>query len=57
MKSIYNRIMVRNGVVRFIATGLIPEDHELAELIVAKKITENEEKISSDARKWEMVEV
>jgi hypothetical protein len=55
--NINNCIMVRNGVVRFIATGLIPEDHELAELIDAKKITDKEEKISSDARKWEMVEV
>jgi len=52
-----NRIVVKNGVVRFIDTGLIPEDHELKGLLVDKKITSKEEKISSDARKWEMVEI
>ena len=52
-----NRIVVKNGVVRFIDTSLIPEDHELKALVEDKKITTREEKISSDARKWEMVEI
>ena len=52
-----DRIVVKNGVVRFIDTGLIPEDHELKGLVDNKKITTKEEKISSNARAWEMVEV
>lgn len=52
-----NRIVVKNGVVRFIDTGLIPEACELADLVLAEKIMPKEEKISNDSRAWEMVEV
>lgn len=52
-----DRIVIKNGVVRFIDTGLIPEDHELKGLVDNKKITAKEEQLSSDARAWEMVEV
>jgi hypothetical protein len=52
-----NRIVVKNGVVRFIDTGLIPEASELADLVADKKIMPKEEKISNDTRAWEMVEV
>jgi hypothetical protein len=52
-----DRIVIKNGVVRFIDTGLIPETHELIEMAEAGRIMDKEVQISSDARAWEMVEV
>ena len=52
-----NRIVVKNGVVRFIDTSLIPEHYELVEMAEAGRILDQEVKTSSDTRAWEMVEV
>ena len=52
-----DRIVVKNGVVRFIDTGLIPETYELIEMAEAGRILDQEVQISSDTRAWEMVEV
>ena len=52
-----DRIVVKNGVVRFIDTGLIPETYELIEMAEAGRILAQEVKKSSDTRAWEMVEV
>jgi hypothetical protein len=51
-----DRIVVNKGVVRYIATGLIPELYELEEMLVAKRITRRELDLSSQTRMWEMVE-
>ena len=52
-----DRIVVKNGVVRFVDTGLIPETYELIEMAEAGRIMAQEVKTSSDTRAWEMVEV
>jgi hypothetical protein len=52
-----DRIVVKNGVVRFIDTGLIPEVYELKEMVYEGRITDKEVEISCDTRAWEMVEV
>jgi hypothetical protein len=54
---IIDRIVVKNGVVRFVDTGLIPETYELIEMAEAGRIMDHEVKKSSDTRAWEMVEV
>jgi len=53
----FDRIVVNKGVVRYMATGLIPEVYELEAMAEQGRITRKEVKISSDARAWEMVEV
>ena len=52
-----DRIVVKNGVVRFVDTGLIPETYELIEMAEAGRIMAQEVKTSSDTRAWEMGEV
>jgi len=54
---ISDRIVVRQGVVRYINTGLIPKHYELVEMAQAGRILDREVKKSSDTRACEMVEV
>jgi hypothetical protein len=52
-----DRIVVKNGIVRFVDTGLIPEVYELKEMAYEGRITDKEVRISCETRAWEMVEV
>ena len=52
-----DRIVVKNGVVRFIETGLIPEDYDLTDMLEERKITTKEFEITKETRAWEMIEV
>ena len=52
-----DRIVVKNGIVRFVDTGLIPEVYELKEMAHEGRITDKEVRISCETRAWEMVEV
>ena len=51
------RIVVKNGVVRYIDTGLVPEVYELKTMALEGRITDKEVSISCETRAWEMVEV
>ena len=52
-----NRIVVNQGVVRYIETGLIPEVYELKLMAQEGRITDKEVRISCETRAWEIVEV
>lgn len=52
-----DRIVVKNGVVRFKTTGLIPEDYDLAELYRENRILRQELIRSREVRNLEMAEV
>lgn len=55
--NINQRIVVKNGVVRYIDTGLVPEVYELKTMALEGRITDKEVSISCETRAWEMVEV
>jgi hypothetical protein len=52
-----DRIRVNRGIVRYIATGLIPEVYELKQMVLEGRITNKELSTSCKTRAWEMVEV
>ena len=52
-----NRVIVKDGVVRYIETGLIPENYDLEDMLAERKITSKEFEKTVETRAWEMIEV